>query len=189
MTIKYTGSNIALNPDTTTVKVDFEVDGIDEAKALIEGCKSLGARGTVTQETPKPKKGKKTEPALEPAADPDEDEDDEDDEDEEEEEDKKPAAADDDDEDDEDDDEDEEEEKPAKPSGPPPKIKVTKDMVKAERFRHVVEALIKQGVKSKSQLIKICNKIKDQVPCVAKVSNIEERIQSCLEMIGTTLAD
>ena len=98
------------------------------------------------------------------------------------------SSSDEDDEDD-DDDEDEEEEKPAKPSGPPPKIKVTKDMIKAERFRHVVEALIKQGVKSKSQLIKICNKIKDQVPCVAKVSNIEERVQSCLEMIGTTLAD
>ncbi len=218
--MNYTIDAIKAGEDGHTVNVVFEVGDLSECAALINGCKSLGARGTVTQETTAPKKDKKKkdpEPE-EPETDEDEEEEDEDEDDDEEDEEEKPAkksagkkkpAADEDDEDedeeeeeeeDEDDEEDEDEdedEKPAKkkkkdePEEPatPGKFKITKEMKNAKKLREVVEELIKQGVKSKKKLTKMCIQLKDKIPCLERITDLEDRVPKCAEYVSPDVTD
>lgn len=224
MTIEYQKFNIASFEKEVLVTVEFTAADLDEAKALIDGCRSLGARGTTTQETTKPKDKKAKPEKAKPAPEPEEDDEEEDEEDDEEEE-SKPAKKgksksadkeededdeeeDDDDEEEEDEDEesddeededeedDEEEEKPKKSKGKEkasggklPQIKLTKEMTKPDyRFRDVIKSLIDQGVTKKADLIRVCEKIKEQVPCVAKVSDMSDRVSRAAEMLGVDIS-
>ena len=181
--LKLVTYNITKSDSGHTVSVVFDVGDLSEAETLLQGCKSLGVRGTVTQETTKPKetekladkpkKGKAAEPP--PPADEDEDDDDEEDE-------GAPVAP-------EEDDEDDEEPEPPKKEAPAAsggKVKVTKEM-KTAKFRAVIDELSKQGFTTRETLLKVCKKLREQVPAIGNAGDdnqLAARIDTAVDYLG-----
>lgn len=101
-----------------------------------------------------------------------------------------PVEDDDEDEDDEEDDEDEEE--ASEPEAAPQRVKITGDDIKllkdAKKLRDVLDHLInKKGIKSKKGLIAACSAIKDKVPALARIEDLEDRIPGAVELLDPTI--
>ena len=187
MGIKFQGYSMGSAGDKHVIDVKFSVDSKEEGVDLVKACEALGVRGATTSagaatsKDEKPAKGKgKTKPEPEEEEEEEEETDDEDEGEEEEEE-------------EETDDEDEEEDKPApkKSSGDDgkTKLKVTDKMKNAAKLREVVEELIEQGITSKKKLVKICTQLKDKIPCLKEITNMDTRVPKCADMVSSDLTD
>ena len=99
-----------------------------------------------------------------------------------------PEEDDEEEEDDEDEDGDEEQEQEAAPQ----RVKITGDDIKllkdAKKLRDVLDHLInKKGIKTKKGLIAACSAIKDKVPALARIEDLEDRIPGAVELLDPTI--
>ncbi len=148
--------------------VAFLVGGRALASASTADAEAAVAPAKPSKGSAKPAKAAPTKPAKAAEADED-DEDDDDDED---------------DTDDDEDDSDDEDEAPAKAAKPAGKtqLKITPAMKKASKLREVIEALMEQGV-SKKDMVAACTALKDKVPVLGRVADLDARVPKAYEMI------
>jgi len=161
------------------VVLAVEVESRVEANALIDTMMS-GSKGSAKdtadeelledkpKKAAKAKKGKKEpEPEPEEAEEEDDEEEEEDDEEEEEE---------------------EEEEDEAPP--PPAKVKLTDELKGATKLRDVLTILIEQQhIRGKKKLLKTVLALKDKIPALGRIENIEGRVPKALELIDPNMPD
>ena len=167
------------------VHASVAVGSLEEAIQLVatmrEGSKGETADAPAEKPAKPAKGGKKSKAKPEPEPEPEEDE--EGDEEEEEDSDGEEEAD--------EEEEEEEEEAPAKPAkgGKNVEVKLTPAIRNATKLREVLDDLIKQGVRSKKQLLKACNAFKDKVPVLSKIADLESRVPKAAELLDATLKD
>lgn len=170
----------------------YEVDGgihvstvsvvkdLGEAKDLVDAMRGGAQPAEAAPAAPaKPAKkpGKKPKPAPEPELEETEEEEEETEEEEEDEETEEESE--------------EEETKPAKPAkGGGTAVKLTPALKNAGKLREVLTELIEnQGIRSKKVLLKTCVQLKDKVPALSKIADLEARVPKAAELIDASLKD
>lgn len=74
------------------------------------------------------------------------------------------------------------EEKKAEPGSK--KAKIVAELQKASKLREVLTKLVELGHSDLDDIIRICTKVQADVPVLAKVQNLEDRIRRSAEVLG-----
>jgi hypothetical protein len=182
-------SSIEIRSFTVTVltsgaEVSFVgvVKGVEEARALL--AELSGAAGVAAEASPvsapaKPAPKAAPKAAPKPAPEPEEAEDEDEDEDDEAEDEDEDDAA-----------EEAAEPEPAKPAAGA--VKITADDVRAlketKKLREVLDYLInKKSIRTKKGLIAACNALKEKIPVLSRIEDLDSRVPGAVELFDPTI--